>query len=169
MYVVPPHRDGWIDYLSLQNDDVPKDERSRTVHATIERDGRFVLPPQKENFALLALTDAGHALVARRDVQGEATLRLQPWARISGTVTIGGKPAANLGLQSYDPAGVDPDRERASARSPVLRQDRRRGPLRVAPRHAGPSYACRVGAQWCESTHLARYPGNGRCRGGPFL
>ena len=104
VYLVPPHRDGWIDYLSLQNDDVPKDKRSRTVHATIEGDGRFVLPPQKENFALLALTDAGHALVARRDVQGEATLRLQPWARISGTVTIGGKPAANLGLQSYDPA-----------------------------------------------------------------
>ena len=104
VYVVPPHRDGWIEYLSLQNDDVPKDERSRTVHATIERDGRFVLPPQKENFALLALADAGHALVARRDIQGEATLRLQPWARISGTVTIGGKPAANLGLQSYDPA-----------------------------------------------------------------
>jgi peroxiredoxin/protocatechuate 3,4-dioxygenase beta subunit len=103
VYVVPPHRDGWIDYLSLQNDDVPKDERSRTVHATIEGDGRFVLPPQKENFALLALTDAGHALVARRDVRAESTLRLQPWACISGTVTIGGKPAANLRLQSYDP------------------------------------------------------------------
>ena len=103
VYVVPPHRDGWIDYLSLQNDDVPKHERSRTVHATIERDGRFVLPPQKENFALLALTDAGHALVTRRDIQGEATLRLEPWARISGSVTIGGKPAANLSLQSYDP------------------------------------------------------------------
>jgi hypothetical protein len=103
VYVVPPHRDGWIDYLSLQNDDVPMEERSRTVHATIEGDGRFVLPPQKENFALLALTDAGHALLARRDVQGETTLRLHPWARISGTVSIGGKPAANLGLRSYDP------------------------------------------------------------------
>ena len=79
-----------------------------TVHAAIEGDGRFVLPPQKENVALLALTDAGHALVARRDVQGEATLRLQPWARISGTVTIDGKPAANLVLQSYDPEESTP-------------------------------------------------------------
>jgi peroxiredoxin/protocatechuate 3,4-dioxygenase beta subunit len=102
VYVVPPHRDGWIDYLSLENEDVPKNRLPGTVYATIEGDGRFVLPPQKENFALLALTDVGHAIVARSDVHGEASLRLQPWARISGTVTIGGQPAANLGLQSYD-------------------------------------------------------------------
>jgi peroxiredoxin/protocatechuate 3,4-dioxygenase beta subunit len=103
VYLVPPHRDGWIDYLSLQNGDVPQGERPGTVHVAIDGDGRFVLPPQKENVALLALTDAGHALVDRREIRGEATLRLQRWARISGTVTIAGKPAANLALQSYDP------------------------------------------------------------------
>ncbi|WP_406699852.1 carboxypeptidase regulatory-like domain-containing protein [Singulisphaera sp. Ch08] len=103
VYVVPSHRDGWIDYLSLRNDDVPTEDRSGTVHAAIGSDGRFVLPPQNENFAILALTNTGEALVDRPDVQGEATLRLQPWARISGTVTIGGKPAVNLRLQSYDP------------------------------------------------------------------
>jgi peroxiredoxin/protocatechuate 3,4-dioxygenase beta subunit len=103
VYIVPPHRDGWIDYLSLQNDDVTKDQRSGTVHVAIGGDGRFVLPPQRENVALLALTDAGHALVDRREILGEATLLLQPWTRVSGTVTIGGKPAANMSLQSIDP------------------------------------------------------------------
>jgi thiol-disulfide isomerase/thioredoxin/protocatechuate 3,4-dioxygenase beta subunit len=103
VYVVPPHRDGWIDYLSLQNDDVSKDQRSGTVHAAIDGDGRFVIVPQKENVALLALTDAGHALVDRREIRGEATLLLQSWARISGMVTMGGKPVANMSLQSIDP------------------------------------------------------------------
>ena len=108
VYVVPPHRDGWIDYLSLQNDEVPKDQRSNTPHGTIDGEGRFVIPPQKANVALLALTDAGHALVDGRQIRGEATFRLQPWARISGTATIGGKPAANMELQSYDAEGSLP-------------------------------------------------------------
>ena len=103
VHVVPPHRDGWIDHLSLQNDEVPKDQRSGTVHAAVDSEGRFVLPPQRGNVALLALSDAGHALVDRRDSQGTATLRLQPWARVSGTVTMGGKPAPNMSLQSIDP------------------------------------------------------------------
>ena len=32
-----------------------------------------------------------------------ARIRLQPWARVSGTVMLDGKPAANLGLSSFDP------------------------------------------------------------------
>ena len=70
-----------------------------------ETDGHFALPPQKENYALLALTDTGSILAPRprRDIQGEATLRLQPWARVSGSVMFDGKPAVNLVLQSYDP------------------------------------------------------------------
>ena len=52
----------------------------------------------------LALTDSGRRrLIDLRAVRGEASLQLRPWARISGTVTIGGRPMANLALQSYDP------------------------------------------------------------------
>jgi peroxiredoxin len=108
VYVVPPHRDGWIDYLDLRNDEVTEDDRAGTLHAAIDGDGRFVLPAQKENVALLALTDSGQALVDLREVRGEASLQLRPWARISGTVTIGGKPAANMRLQSYDPDEAGP-------------------------------------------------------------
>jgi beta-lactamase class A/peroxiredoxin len=103
VYVVPSHRDGWIEYLSLQNDDVSEGERAREVHAKLGADGRFSLPAQKGNFALLFLTGAGSLLVARSELDGNSVFRLKPWARVVGTMTIGGKPAANVDLQSYDP------------------------------------------------------------------
>ena len=65
VYLVPVHRDGWIQYLSLSNDDVDDRGRSRTVHAKVGADGRFSLPPQRENFALLGLTETGSVLVPR--------------------------------------------------------------------------------------------------------
>jgi len=103
VYLVPSHRDGWIEYLDLSNDDVPDYQRSRTIHATVAADGRFSLPAQRDNFALLALTSAGSALVDRRELRGDDVLRLQPWARVTGTVRLDGKPAPNVDLQSYDP------------------------------------------------------------------
>ena len=102
VHVVPAHRDGWIEYLAYP-DGVRDRDRARSVHAKIEADGSFSLPPQRENFALLALTDAGSVLVPRGSLHKKNALRLQPWARVNGTVTIDGKPAANLGLQSYEP------------------------------------------------------------------
>jgi len=102
VYLVPAHRDGWIQYLDLSNDDVEQRERSSTVHAKVGADGRFTLPPQRDNFALLALTATGSVLVPKSALHGDAVLRLQPWGHITGTVTIDGKPAANLELQSYD-------------------------------------------------------------------
>jgi len=104
VYLVPSHKEGWIDYLSLENDDVPARLRSYTTHVQIKGAGEFVLPPQKENFALLAITSAGYALAPRRDLLGAgvATLQLQPWARVTGTIQLDGKPAANLKLQGND-------------------------------------------------------------------
>src|SRR5262249_36837247 len=40
VYVVPPHREGWIDYLSLENDGIDDRSRPRTVHAKIGADGQ---------------------------------------------------------------------------------------------------------------------------------
>ena len=108
VYLVPPHSEGWIEYLDLSNDDVPENDRSHTVHAKVGADGRFLLSAQKGNFALLALTEAGYARVLRCDLHGNDVLRLQPWARVTGSVTIDGKPAMNVDLQSYDPEGSAP-------------------------------------------------------------
>jgi len=54
-------------------------------------------------FAALAAGALVWLLVPRRELHGDDTLRLHPWARVTGTVTLDGKPAANLALQSHDP------------------------------------------------------------------
>ena len=64
------------------------------------------MPPQIEGFQILALTDAGFALVHQRDFPRDKTLHLQPWAHVSGNVRIGTKPAANLRLRAQ-PEEVD--------------------------------------------------------------
>ncbi|WP_159452208.1 redoxin domain-containing protein [Singulisphaera sp. GP187] len=106
--LVPSHRDGWNDQLYLRNDDITEGELERNVSVKIGADGRFVMPPQRENFALLVLADAGFALVSRDDLQAGNTLLLKAWARVSGRVTIDGKPAAGLVLESHDPEGSAP-------------------------------------------------------------
>jgi peroxiredoxin len=103
VYLVPSHRDGWIDYLELTNDDVSDRERSGTVHAPINADGSFSLPPQRANFALLVLCASGSLRVSRSELSGNDGLRLKPWARVRGSLTLDGKPAADIALGSYDP------------------------------------------------------------------
>lgn len=100
--VVPVHRDGWIDYLHYPRD-VEDAKRLRAANAKIGPDGRFSLPPQRDSVALLVLTDAGSLLVPKSELRGEDRLVIQPWARVTGKVTIDGRPAAKLSLQSYDP------------------------------------------------------------------
>ncbi len=103
VYLVPAEEEDTIDYLDIQNGDVSSYERTRSIHAKIGADGRFSLPPQTGDFAIVALSDAGSAIVRRRDLRGDRLMRLRPWARVSGTVMLDGKPAANLGLSSFDP------------------------------------------------------------------
>ncbi|WP_165224788.1 sigma-70 family RNA polymerase sigma factor [Aquisphaera insulae] len=102
VYLVPPEEEDTIEYLRIDNGAIRDRARTAEETARIGPDGRFTLPPQRGNFALVALCDAGSAIVPRREIQGEPTLRLRPWARVSGTVTLDGKPAANLVMQSQD-------------------------------------------------------------------
>jgi RNA polymerase sigma factor (sigma-70 family) len=108
VYVVPPQDEESIEYIELWNGDVPARDRRENERAKVGPDGRFSLPPQGGNFALLALADAGFAIAHRRDLRGDAAIRLQPWARVSGTVMLDGKPAANLELSSQDPDDARP-------------------------------------------------------------
>ena len=93
VYVVPGDDDFRID-----NGDVLNGEYQ--IRARTGPDGRFTLPPQKENYVLAALGDAGVTVALGRDLRGDDLLRLQPWAHVSGTVKIDGKPAAELELSS---------------------------------------------------------------------
>ncbi|QEH31875.1 ECF RNA polymerase sigma factor SigE [Aquisphaera giovannonii] len=103
VYLVPPEEADSIEYLSIENGEIRDGERSAEETAKIGPDGRITLPPREGNFALVALCDAGFAIVHRRDIRGEAAIRLTPWARVSGSVTLDGKPAAGLAIQSQDP------------------------------------------------------------------
>ena len=84
--------------LSVENGDVRNSQFE--IRARTGPDGRFTLPPHKENYLLAALGDAGFAVVHRRDLRGADTLRLEPWAHVTGTVKTDGKPAAGLALSS---------------------------------------------------------------------
>lgn len=100
--LVPVHRDGWITYLEYPRD-VERAEHLRAAGAKIGSNGRFSLPPQRDSVALLVVTDTGSLLVPKSELRGEDRLLVQPWARVVGKVTIDGKPAARIRLQSYDP------------------------------------------------------------------
>jgi RNA polymerase sigma factor (sigma-70 family) len=95
VYLVPAG-----DSLNLFNGDLDKYARKGAVQANVSSGGRFSLPPQKEDYLLLVLADAGFAIVHRRDLPRDNALHLQPWARVSGTVRIGTRPAAKLDLHA---------------------------------------------------------------------
>jgi RNA polymerase sigma factor (sigma-70 family) len=110
VYLVPAG-----DALELRNGDVPQNWRQEKIHSQVSPEGRFTLPPQKEDWLLVALSDAGFARVLQRDLPAGNILRLRPWARVSGTVRVGTKPAAllELRLQPEDtdmPAGEEDPR-----------------------------------------------------------
>lgn len=99
--------------LVLWNGDLS--DRGRTTHCEIAPDGCFTLPPQKDDFLLVTMNDAGFAVVRGRDLVGDDTVRLQPWSRVSGTVKLDGEPAANLDLT------VDPDPPLPAEGEPYIR------------------------------------------------
>jgi peroxiredoxin/protocatechuate 3,4-dioxygenase beta subunit len=99
-----PAREGAVylilagDTLQLRNGRLDGGRDESSIHAKLTADGHFTLPPQKDPCMLMALSDAGFAWVPGRDFRPEVPLRLQPWARVSGTVRAEGRPAAELDL-----------------------------------------------------------------------
>ncbi len=86
--------------LRLDNGDFYRGEKR--LRATTDRDGHFALPPQKDDYLLVAVSDAGYAIFPRGDVREGGAIRLQPWARIEGTYKLGGVPMAGVELHSFD-------------------------------------------------------------------
>jgi peroxiredoxin/protocatechuate 3,4-dioxygenase beta subunit len=85
--------------IELNNGDVPAHWRDGRIHAQVAPGGQFTLPPQNGDWLLVALADAGFAVVHQRDLPRDNALRLQPWGRVSGTVRLGTRPAAELTLR----------------------------------------------------------------------
>jgi peroxiredoxin/protocatechuate 3,4-dioxygenase beta subunit len=101
-----PARDGFVylvpvgDVLSLVNGDVPERQREGMTRSKLSPEGRFSLPPEKGAFLLVALNDAGFAFTHRREFRENDPLRLQAWARASGTVTVDHEPVADLEIST---------------------------------------------------------------------
>jgi peroxiredoxin/protocatechuate 3,4-dioxygenase beta subunit len=108
IYLVPGEEANSIDYLEITNGDVREGRRHGAIHASIGADGRFTLPPQKGKFVLVALADAGFAIMPGDEFRSDAAIRLKPWARVTGSVVLDGKPARELELSSFDPEPKKP-------------------------------------------------------------
>src|SRR5207247_10516480 len=71
--------------------------KNNCAHATSGGDGSFVLPPQNQDFALLVESDYGTTSLTREQLPAKgAPIRVSPWAKVRGTIQIGGKPAAKI-------------------------------------------------------------------------
>jgi|GEM_PF-2559033 len=86
------------DELKIQNGRVLPQHLERMIHGKIADDGKFQLPPQRDDYLLVALDDAGIAMVHRRDFRTAEPLRLQAWSHVSGTVSFENRPTAGVEL-----------------------------------------------------------------------
>ena len=102
IYMVPAG-----EQLDLVNGDVPESHRASSIHQKTAPDGGFSFRPQRDDFQLFAVGEAGIATAQRRDLSGNDSLKLKPWARVAGTLKLEGKPAAGIWL-SESPDELEP-------------------------------------------------------------
>ncbi len=92
-YLVPAN-----EQVRLVNGEIYQSDRDVTIQAKVAPDGRFSLPPRRDDFVLFALSDAGLAVSRRGELAGDADLHLKPWAKVSGTIKIDGEPGVGIEL-----------------------------------------------------------------------
>ena len=69
--------------------------------ATTGPDGTFTLPPQRDDYLILALTDAGFAQAGKAEFEKENQLTLKAWGKVEGVARRGTKPDAGAPLQGW--------------------------------------------------------------------
>lgn len=57
--------------------------------------GRFSFAPAEDIFGIIAVDERGYVQMRVEEFEGEQEVRLQPWARVEGRLTIGAEPAVN--------------------------------------------------------------------------
>jgi protocatechuate 3,4-dioxygenase beta subunit len=78
-------------------------------------DGSFTIPPQIGQYAVAVLHERGWALTTSEALSRDAVVKASPWARVEGSLVIGGKPAVNQGVSVDD----YPYRERVPGASEI--------------------------------------------------
>jgi peroxiredoxin len=86
------------EWINLENGNIEEGWENNCVHAKSDGDGHFSLPPQRDDFALIVLSDAGSATVKRSELTKGTAIRLKPWASVRGVILVDGKPARNISV-----------------------------------------------------------------------
>jgi len=120
IYLVPAGR-----YFNLDSLNRGKYWHDRTIHATIGPDGRFALPPQRDDYKLVAPLETGIAIIARGEIPGDHVIRLKPWARASGTIKIGGEPIADFEFGINNDESIHSENEPSIFVDTTLKTDER--------------------------------------------
>ena len=93
---------------SIINGQYPYLDRQRT---TTSAKGYLRFPPQRGKFRLLVLSRHGYADLRENQLPKSGVIRLIPWAKIIGHLTVGGKPVARWPVTSgwfdYRPPGFN--------------------------------------------------------------
>lgn len=84
-------------FLSTASVAVPiyTDPPPEVVSTVTGRDGRFTFPANPENRAVIVIADAGYGEATVADLASHPEIKLQPWARIKGTLRQGATPLAD--------------------------------------------------------------------------
>ena len=145
--LVPPEAEDSIDYLEIRNGQVEDRRRWPDERAKVGPDGRFSLPPQEGNFALVALSDVGYSDRPRP----RPARRSQHPAPPLGSRLRHREDRWGAGREPHDPVDGRPGWtsgvRRAPNRSDSSDPDRRHGPLRAASCDGGAAHADPVGHQ----------------------
>lgn len=80
--------------LSIWTEAIPSDFPGNppgNFFSTTDSSGHFSFPGQKRNYTILAFTDSGYVIAKAKQLRAPFVLRLTRWAKLEGSVTIGGK------------------------------------------------------------------------------
>jgi peroxiredoxin len=84
------------DFVFLEGTNLtPKKVSSRTRSTITDQAGHFSFAPGLDDFGVMVADDAGFAEVRVEALKSSPQVRLQPWARLEGTLKIGTQPASN--------------------------------------------------------------------------
>ena len=84
------------DWMLMENGTIDSSYENSCPHVNSDHAGRFSLPPQKDNFAILVVSNSGTTSITRDQLAQHPALQLEPWAKLHGTVYVGGKPASKI-------------------------------------------------------------------------
>jgi thiol-disulfide isomerase/thioredoxin len=82
------------DWLGLIDGQMHPGMENNYLHVKSDTDGRFSIPPQKDDCLLVILSDQGSAIIKRHELTtSDQAIELLPWATIQGTIFMADRPA----------------------------------------------------------------------------